>query len=210
MTDNHPDEDIELAALGMLEPDEQARIDAHVAVCDACAARLARAEAAVVTMLDATTPAAPLTPLVPQRAGRVLFGVPLGAAAAVAALLLLAAGLSFQQHTLKAVLADRASFDRDLVTGHFAHVPFAANADQSVAAKLIYDRRGRWYRIVALDPQPGWRAELDGDAVHARALTGLIANGEVTFRPQGVVREAEIIAADGTVVATARPVGVQR
>jgi len=210
MTDQHPDEDIELAALGMLEADDQARVDAHVAACDACAARLARAEAVLAVMLDGTTPAAPIAPLAARRAGRSVFGVPLAVLAAVAALLLLAAGLSFQQHTLTAVLADRAAFDRDLVTGHFAHVPFAARSGQTIAAKLIYDRTGRWYRVVALDPQPGWRAELDGDAAHARALTGLIGNGEAAFRPAGTVHEAEITAADGSIVATARPVGVQR
>jgi anti-sigma factor RsiW len=39
---NHFDEELELYALGMLEPDERDRIDEHVRACDACAERKPR------------------------------------------------------------------------------------------------------------------------------------------------------------------------
>ncbi len=44
---DHFDEELELYALGMLEPGERDRVDVHVRTCDACAERLGRAEGAV-------------------------------------------------------------------------------------------------------------------------------------------------------------------
>ena len=51
---NHITEEADLYALGLLEADERAEIDDHVSICDPCARRLARAEATVTTMVDAT------------------------------------------------------------------------------------------------------------------------------------------------------------
>lgn len=147
----HVDELAELYALGTLSEMERVRVDAHVRSCDACAARVGEAEAAVAQLVEEWEPSAALdrrmrAAFVPRSPWR--WTAPLVAAAFVLGLLpslVMWSGVfnsgSFATDQQQAV--------RAMVGSHFAHAPFVPAAADAPKAKVIYSRTGDWRYIVA-------------------------------------------------------------
>jgi anti-sigma factor RsiW len=152
-----------LYALGALEPAEHARIDAHVAGCDACLRELGRAEEAVATLDDASLPrieppaelgrrlsasAAPqASRLVPRQAHVARWSM------AAAACLIFITGLYgvalFRQSAdlRAAVKGDDLAF-ATIATSHFKHESFVAREPGAPAAKVLYAPDGAWFYVV--------------------------------------------------------------
>lgn len=160
-TVNHPGDDLEAYALGMLDGDERAAIDAHARDCDACAGRLGEAERTVAAMLEAT-----LSPeRLPRRGGVVRAASrtrstarPLRYATAVAAAFALTAGLlGVQNATLHSVAQGDGDLMHALITTHFVHAQFRSPRGEPLDAKVLYERHGRWYAVLVAGSATAWR-----------------------------------------------------
>ena len=201
---NHFSEELELYALGMLEPAERAQIDAHVQDCAACCERLATAEATAALLLDAeVTPlAAPVAPRAsPLRAAmrgpRWSWGAAAGAAAALIIVLL-------GQRTFvldAAIRSDDAQLAR-MVHSHFDHAQFVSPHGTPLSVKVIYDRAGTWYDIIATDAEPDWYVSA------AQSTVPLVRRGvvsTVTLFEKAPLREIDLRDRGGRVVGSVRP-----
>jgi anti-sigma factor RsiW len=161
-------EDAELYPLGILDDDAARNVELHIALCSACAQRVAQAQA-VAASLAAALPLATPSPALGRRLGESarpqpsakprasLFPFALAAAFALALL-----GLGWQALVLRERLQ---SDDVALVTmvhSHFNHVSMAPESANPVAAKILYSRNGSWVYIIADKP---------GGPLHAVART---------------------------------------
>jgi hypothetical protein len=166
--DLHVAEMAELYALGTLDPEERARVDAHVATCAACERALGEAEA-TVTMLDDLT-VARATP--PARLGRrIAASAQAGSPARVAGRsratftgwYATAASVAFVLGIGGGITADRMATagksngadDRalaTLATAHFLHESFRADTPGAPVAKVIYARDGGWLYVIVDAP----------------------------------------------------------
>jgi anti-sigma factor RsiW len=168
VTEHHLGEDAELYPLGILDEDAARNVELHIALCSACAQRVAQAQA-VAASLAAALPRATSSPALerrmresvrPRQAAKLrtsLFPFALAAAFALAFL-----GLGWQALVLRERLQ---SDDVALVTmvhSHFNHVSMAPESANPVAAKILYARDGSWIYIIADKP---------GGALHAIART---------------------------------------
>jgi hypothetical protein len=214
---NHITEEAELYALGLLEEPERRAIDEHVAICEACTRRIARAEAAVLTLVDATVrvDAAPqsLGPRViraqslPSVAPVRRFG-PLAVAAA--ALLAVALGTLAQQHV---ALVSTLDSDNEtlgaLVHSHFEHAQFVAPGGAPIEAKVLYERHGAWYEIVAAPGSTRWSVAVTRRGVPDLILANrFVARGDAVFMRflnPGVVSQLELRDASGHVLGIVKP-----
>jgi anti-sigma factor RsiW len=164
----HLGEDAELYPLGILDDDAAREVERHIALCSACAQRVAQAQA-VAASLAAALPLATPSPALerrvresarPQPSARLrgsLFPFALAAAFALAFL-----GLGWQALVLRERLQ---SDDVALVTmvhSHFNHISMAPESANPVAAKILYARDGSWVYIIADKP---------GGPLHAIART---------------------------------------
>jgi len=192
---NHIDQEAELYALGLLDEDERARIDVHVATCIACAQRLGQAEAALTALVDATTRLSAARP--PAR-------WPLAVAAAFA---LASAALLEQNLGLHGALNADGALLAALVDSHFDHAQFAS-VHGPIAAKAIYERHGAWYEIVA-DGAPSWRVVFvrpDGTREAATAPFARRGAASIMYVAHAApVRSIELEDAAGHVIAGVRP-----
>ena len=59
---NHLDDDAELYALGLTDRERDAEIEAHLAACDACRARVVTAESAAASLAAALPPMPAVAP----------------------------------------------------------------------------------------------------------------------------------------------------
>ena len=163
----HLGDEIELYALGALEDAERERIDAHAGQCDECASRLGRAEATVTQMIDATLApaAAPRTMIARIPAAPVVAGPPhplrgiwrrsaTWSVAAAAAFALAAAGFGRQNAQLRSDLVDDGAAFHAMIDSHFSHAQFLSPDGAPLAAKVVYERHGGWYEVLAhgIDP----------------------------------------------------------
>jgi len=164
----HLGEDAELYPLGILDDDEARNVELHIALCSACAQRVAQAQS-VAASLAAALPQATPSPALERRLGEStrprpsakprasLFPFALAAAFALALL-----GLGWQA----VVLRDRLQSDDvalvTMVHSHFNHVSMAPESANPVAAKILYARDGSWVYIIADKP---------GGPLHAVART---------------------------------------
>ena len=193
---DHFEEELELYALGMLEPDDQVRVDDHVRTCDECAERLGRAEAAV-------------TALVAGAQRRRAWRLPSWPVAVAAAFALTSAVLFGQNVALRGALASDGHMLDAIVLSHFVHVPFRAVTPEPVDAKVIYEQHGRWYQIVAERPAD-WSAtvtradgtvqKVDGKP-EARGSASTLALAGL-----GPLRAIDLRDASGRLIAHANPV----
>ncbi|GAC1402429.1 MAG: hypothetical protein NVSMB64_02300 [Candidatus Velthaea sp.] len=203
---NHYSDELESYALGLFESDERARIDAHVATCAACAARLSAAESAVAAMVDATL--APLERIPPLDA-RVLRGRRLPWAAAAAAVFALSTGVLAQQslalHAAEATDGERVA---RLVHSHFAHAQFRSPAGAPIDAKVIYEPHGAWYDVVATGTQAGWYVRARTDRASAPSepepLSPRGAAAGTSLREHGSGREIDLLDGAGRLLGTVR------
>lgn len=175
---DHPLEDLAAYALGMLDTDRLDEIDAHVDWCSSCASELGAQEATVAAMVVAEFPSPVLSADALRRLARRRHAVrPISRitsirAFAVAAVLALAVGvlgaLDIQQ---RHALHDDDVFLAAIVTSHFAHAQLQAIGGARVDAKVVYDRRGRWYEVIARGIDTSFRIAVttrDGAAARER------------------------------------------
>ncbi len=207
----HLDDDAELYALGLLPADRGAAIEAHLAVCDACRARVVAAEA-VGASLAGALPAVP--EVVPSDAARAATRAPGGARApadrpwgmlAAAAALVFAATAAVEGVAAHAASARLAATDSALVAiagSHFNHVTLTAR--RGVVAKALYARDGAWCYVVAEGIPRGAHVVLrSGRAARdAGTLDGAPATSFV--RRPGRVGEIDVVAG-GRVIAHGVP-----
>jgi anti-sigma factor RsiW len=147
MTD-HIGDDAALYALGMLEPDERDRIDAHAASCDACVRLLGQAEAdvtaAILTQPIAAPPVADLASKRAAVAKPARYAMPVRALAAALVVALLPLGYFYQQNRAMQVAM---SMESDAMT-RMAASPHKVVAFAGSDAKVIYGKDGSWYCVV--------------------------------------------------------------
>ena len=167
---NHVADNAELYALGMLEEAERAAVDAHARDCAACAQRLGQAEATVSDMLDTTLPSEPAPrellqrmdalrrPPLEKRAPRRFTPTLKSWGMAAAAVFAIATGVLTQRvFTLQHALRSDGTVFTAMIASHFNHAQFVGPAGNTIAAKAIYERHGRWYQILASKGDPAWR-----------------------------------------------------
>jgi hypothetical protein len=192
---NHLEDEAELYALGMLEPAERERVDEHVRTCDACAARLGRAENAVAALVLAR----------PARRSRWVPSLPVAVAAACA----IAAGALAQQNLVlrAATDSDGVLLDR-MVTSHFVHTQFAAPNGVELDAKAIYERHGAWYAIVSTGDPRRQITLVRRDGTRERLPQRFTTRGAASLLSidhPGDVRAIELDDAGGHAIGAVRP-----
>ena len=193
---NHLDDDAELYALGLTDRERDAEIEAHLAECDACRARVVAAESAAASL------AATLPPM-PAAAPRRTWWTSVAAAAAV----VFAMTTAFEANTAHTATSDLNRTDGALVaiaSSHFGHTTLTS--DPGVVAKAIYARDGAWCYVIVTGAPRGAHVvmyrgatsrdmgELDG----ARPATLFVRN---PGRPDRIT-----VVADDRVVARGMPV----
>jgi anti-sigma factor RsiW len=174
---DHIGDDAALYALGMLDPGERERVDAHVATCDACVRLLGQAEADVLAMElmrpIAAPPVAEFKPRVeapkPQR-----FTLVMRALAAVVIIALLPIGVLFEQNREMHVAM---AMENDAMM-RMASTPHRIVAFAGMDAKVVYGNDGSWYCVVVR----GARAPVEIAWMHDGTQTML---GRATPMPGG-------------------------
>jgi len=130
----HIGDNAELYAVGLLDDDEQAVVEAHVAHCATCLRRVGEAEETVLALEHGNAPARP-QPLPLARASRNWWALPAIAAALIVGLLI--PRPSSQQNS--ATLA--------MIHSHFSHAQFAGSTGVP-SAKVLYARDRSWYYVI--------------------------------------------------------------
>lgn len=154
---NHLDDDAELYALGLTERVRDAEIEAHLARCGDCRARVVAAEAAAAA-LAAALPPMPAADASPQRSAEAPRPVALAAAPrrawwpalASAAALVFAATTAFEGFSAHAASSRLARTDVALAaiaSSHFGHTTLTSAP--GVVAKALYARDGAWCYVLA-------------------------------------------------------------
>jgi hypothetical protein len=193
---NHIDQEAELYALGMLEDEERTRIDDHLAACVPCTVLVGRAEAAVASLIDSTQQ---------RRPQRRTAWWPVAVAAAFA---LGAAGLLGQNVIMHGALGNDGTLLATMVDSHFEHAQFQAPGGTEIAAKVIYERHGKWFEIIA-DGAPQWHVVfVRPDGTRDTATTDFSRRGAasvVLLAPSTPVRAINLEDNDGRVIASVRP-----
>jgi hypothetical protein len=215
---NHITEEAELYALGLLEEPERRAIDEHLAICDACTRRIARAEATVLTLVEATT----RVETAPQSLGlRVIRAqsqpasrMPARRAAwiavAAAALLAVSVGALAQQHVaLVATIDGDNETLSSLVHSHFEHAQFVAPGGAPIEAKVLYERHGAWYEIIAAPGSTQWSIAVTRRGAPDLILANrFVARGDAVFMRftnPGVISQLELRDGSGHVLGVVKP-----
>lgn len=194
----HLGDDAELYALGLTGTDRVDEIEAHLAQCAECRARVVAAEsvaAALSSALPAMSAATPVASSTLVRASsRRGWLAPLAAAAA----LVFAATTAIEGSAANTASAQIAATNTALLaiaSSHFGHTTLSA--DTGVIAKAIYARDGAWCYIVADQAPPGSHVvAYRGGVTHD---LGVLANGApatLFVRGAGKVDRVEIVAGD--------------
>ena len=184
---NHLDDDAELYALGLTDRERDAEIEAHLAACDACRARVVAAESAAASLAAALPP-------VPAAAPRRAWWTTVATAAAV----VFAATAAFEgttAHTASTQLARTDAALGAIASSHFGHTTLTA--ESGVIAKVLYARDGSWLYVVAENAPPGARVVVrNGAATHDLGELGAGAPATLFVRAPGRVDEIKIVPAD--------------
>ncbi|HWT04260.1 MAG TPA: zf-HC2 domain-containing protein [Xanthomonadales bacterium] len=192
---NHLDDDAELYALGLTDRERDAEIEAHLATCDACRARVVAAES-VAASLAAALP--PMPAAVPRRAW--------WTTAATAAAVVFAATTAFASvsaHTVSVQLAQTDTALGAIASSHFGHTTLTSRS--GVIAKALYARDGAWLYIVAENAPRGARVLLrNGSAMHDVGELGAGTPATLFVRAPGHAAEINVVAGD-VVVAHGAP-----
>ncbi|HTU81117.1 MAG TPA: hypothetical protein VMF61_03250 [Candidatus Acidoferrales bacterium] len=193
----HVGENAELYPLGLLEPGDVRALEAHVADCAECSARVARASAVAFSL---TAPLPAVEPRLKSPSRSPARTTQLVAWLAAAALLVVAIGLARQNLALRSGAADRATIVATLVHSHFKHVEMAAPSGQKLAAKVLYARDGSWIFVI-VDGAPG-SLHLFGRATAAfrdlGALQTAAGTASLLVRTDRPLRQVELRAAGAT------------
>ncbi|HTD33842.1 MAG TPA: hypothetical protein VK665_09300 [Candidatus Elarobacter sp.] len=197
---NHLDDDAELYALGLTERERDAEIEAHLAACEPCRARVVAAEAAAASLAAALPPA-------PGTVRRALAGRAWWPSVAVAASVVfgaVAATESFAAQSASARLARTDVALTAIASSHFGHTTLTS--DPGVIAKAIYARDGAWCYVVASGAPRGAHVVMHRGTT-ARDLGALDPGAPATLfvRDPGRSDEIELVADGGHVVAHGKP-----
>jgi len=211
MRTSHPRDDLAGYALGTLDEAEAKAIEAHVARCAACASELGTYESTVAAFVtaefgDVSTSGASYRPVaLPARRAPAL-----PVAVALAAALALAVGVLATVDVRQAnALRSDETFFAAMIASHFAHAQFTSAANAPIDAKVVYDRRGSWYEVIARGIDPADRiavAERAGEPAQERP-DRFIAHGDMatlSFMAPAPVARIELRAPDGRMLASAR------
>jgi anti-sigma factor RsiW len=212
---DHPLEDLAPYALGMLDTDRRDEIDAHVDSCSSCASELGVREGTVAAMVVAEFPSPVLSADALRRLARRrhaerpisrITSIRALVAAAVLALVVGALGaLDLQQ---RHALHDDDVFLAAMVTSHFAHAPLQAIGGAHVDAKVVYDRHGRWYEVIARGIDTSFRVAVttrDGVAARERPER-FVSRGQTSvlaIETPEAFAALELRSRDGSVIARA-------
>ncbi|HYW53702.1 MAG TPA: hypothetical protein VE826_07025, partial [Dongiaceae bacterium] len=118
---NHLDDDAELYALGLTDRERDAEIEAHLAACDGCRARVVAAESAAASLAAALPP---MPAAAPRRAW--------WSTAATAAAVVFAATTAFASSTAHDASAQLARTDAALgaiASSHFGHTTLTSEGN---------------------------------------------------------------------------------
>jgi hypothetical protein len=193
---NHLDDDAELYALGLTERERSAEIEAHIAECPDCRARVIAAEAAGEA-LAATLPPVPAAP-----ARRTWW--PALATAAAVVFAATAAVQGSASYTARAELARTDVALTAIASSHFGHTTLSS--DSGVVAKAIYARDGAWcYLVVNGAPSGAHVVIRHGTSARDAGTLGAGAPATLFVRAPGRADEVSVVAGD-RVIAHGAPV----
>jgi hypothetical protein len=198
----HLGEDAELFALGVLDDDERARVEAHAAECVECSRRLGEAETVVAELASSYTGQGKVVAL-PQRARS--RGWMATAAAFAVAIGVTIASLVQTQHLQARLSADDAIL-ATIATSHFNHTTFTKAAADGPTAKVINGRHGEWLYVIVDAPvsdmhvvanRAGTNVDLGTLQIHGRTST-------LFKRDPGTLDRIDL-QRNGSVIETAKP-----
>lgn len=168
----HYDEELELFALGDLEPEQRAAIEEHVTACDACARRLAEAEetlARMSSMLPAyRAPHRTQTAWRPSARVAVASAFFAGAIAAVLTLGFLNVN-HFSSDDVRAQVA--------MIHSHFEHTELQPAAAGAPATKIIFPKDHSWLYAIVESGRTGYRLLAATPSGTTQDLGGLASHG---------------------------------
>lgn len=168
----HVAESAELYALGALDLQEQARVEAHVRECEQCRAALGDAEYVVAALAESLAAVEP--PPLRKPAPRLpSFWLGALAGAAAVAAFLLPGWLTFSRNAQQNDLALSS-----VVQSHFNHVAFAPVRPGAPAGKVLFARSGGWLYVIVHHPAAGLTVRLEPRFSAARDAGALVAGGE--------------------------------
>ena len=187
---NHLDDDAELYALGLTDRERDAEIEAHLAACDDCRARVVAAESAAASLAAALPP---MPAAAPRRAW--------WTTAATAAAVVFAATTAFEStaaHTAAGQVARTDTALSAIASSHFAHTTLTS--EPGVVAKALYARDGSWVYVVAQNAPSGAHVVVRSGAA-TRDLGELSAGAPATLfvRDPGRAADISVIAGDRVV-----------
>jgi hypothetical protein len=192
---NHLEDDAELYALGLTERERGAEIEAHLAECDACRARVVAAEDAAASLAAALPP-------VPAAAPRRAWWAPVAVAAAV----VFASATAWESFAAQSASRQLARTDVALTaiaSSHFGHTTLSS--DPGVIAKALYARDGAWCYVVATGAPPGAHVVMHrGATAHDMGALQPGAPSSLFVRDSGRPDEVTIVAG-GRVIARGKP-----
>ena len=194
---DHLDDDAELFALGLTDPERSTAIEAHIAGCADCRARVVAAEAAAAS-LGAALPAMPAAPQ--RQSSRWTSG--LAAAAAV----VFAATTGIEGVALHGAAQQGARTDVALgavAASHFGHTTLTSPPGSAV--KVLYARDGAWLYLIADGLPAGVHAVVRQRGTQ-RDLGALAAGKPATLFVAGSGRVSDVTLVDGgRAIAHGRP-----
>lgn len=209
---NHIEELAELYAVGSLEPLEQSKVEAHIAMCEACRGRVGDAERVVLALAEAQPQIEPSRPVLraPARASRALstradtlrFVAGLAAGLILPLLILLPVAFRARQAQERNDVALSA-----LVNSHFNHVSFTPSVAGVPPAKLLYARSGEWLYVIIEQPRSDVTVEVrDARGKHTvGTIGGNRPEGALFVRRPGRVQEV-LLNLNGVTLAVAHPI----
>jgi len=191
---NHLDDDAELYALGLTDRERDAEIEAHLASCANCRARVVAAEEAAAS-LAAALPPMPAAPAAAPR-GRAWWPALASAAAVVFAATTALEGLSAHAASSRVAQTDVALVA--IASSHFGHTTLAS--DPGVVAKALYARDGAWVYVVAAGAPRGAHLVMrQGSAAHDLGALDSGAPATKFVRGAGRADEIAVVAGDRVV-----------
>lgn len=143
---NHLGDDAELYAIGALDDAERARVDEHVAQCEACARRVGDAEAATAAMISADLLEDVFAVPAGVRASRMLPW--LAVAAAVCIFALPTAYFARDNARMSAAMHANETLASRIASGDLQSAGFTPMKGGPMRARVLYDRAGDWYCVI--------------------------------------------------------------
>jgi anti-sigma factor ChrR (cupin superfamily) len=187
---NHLDDDAELYALGLTDRERDAEIEAHLAACDACRARVVAAESAAASL------AAALPPMPAAARRRAWWTTAATAAAVVFAATTAFASVSARTATVQ--LAQTETALGAIASSHFGHTTLTSGP--GVVAKALYARDGSWIYVVAEHVPRGAHVVLrTGAAIRDAGALDAGTPATLFVRAPGRNEEISVVAGDAVI-----------